>query len=170
MVYKGLELAREAVSADKNCAGAHRAVGMLIGASLEFKNTSEKIKEGYEVRDRFQSAIDLDGSDPWASYLMGEWCMNIAALSWMERKAAAALFGTPPEATYEDALRNYQNAEKIKPGFYNHNQVRIGEIYLIHLGDREAAAKWINSALKIEPKREDERAAFEQAQKLKRKL
>ena len=31
---------------------------------------------------------------------------QIAGVSWLEKKAAAALFGTPPESTYQEALEN----------------------------------------------------------------
>ncbi len=30
--------------------------------------------------------------------------VQVAGVSWLEKKAAAALFATPPEATYADAL------------------------------------------------------------------
>ena len=31
-------------------------------------------------------------------------CVQVAGVSWLEKKAAAALFGTPPESTYQEAL------------------------------------------------------------------
>ncbi len=71
--------------------------------------------------------------------------MNIAALSWIERRAAAALFGEPPAATYEDALNYFMNAETISPGFYIMNQVRIAEVY-INLNKKEEASKYLQSA------------------------
>ena len=32
--------------------------------------------------------------------------LQVAGISWLEKKAAAALFGTPPESTYEEALES----------------------------------------------------------------
>ena len=29
---------------------------------------------------------------------------QVAGISWLEKKAAAALFGSPPESTYQEAL------------------------------------------------------------------
>ena len=37
-------------------------------------------------------------------HLLGHWCYRVAAMSWMERKAASSLFGTPPESTYQETL------------------------------------------------------------------
>lgn len=33
--------------------------------------------------------------------------LQVAQLSWIERKVAATLFGEPPSATVEDALNNF---------------------------------------------------------------
>ena len=32
---------------------------------------------------------------------------KVAGVSWLEKKAAAALFGSPPESTYEEALESF---------------------------------------------------------------
>ena len=34
-------------------------------------------------------------------------CVQVAQLSWIERKVAATLFGEPPSATVNDALNNF---------------------------------------------------------------
>ena len=33
-------------------------------------------------------------------------CLQVAGVSWLEKKAAAALFGSPPESSYEEALES----------------------------------------------------------------
>lgn len=33
--------------------------------------------------------------------------LQVAQLSWIERRVAATLFGEPPSATVEDALKNF---------------------------------------------------------------
>lgn len=33
--------------------------------------------------------------------------LQVAQLSWIERKVAATLFGEPPSSTVEDALKNF---------------------------------------------------------------
>lgn len=43
--------------------------------------------------------------------------LQVAQLSWIERKVAATLFGEPPSATIEDALKNFL---KVHPGFASH--------------------------------------------------
>ena len=40
-------------------------------------------------------------------------------MTWMERKAASALFGEPPSATYEETLAHFEKARKYKTMPYN---------------------------------------------------
>jgi tetratricopeptide (TPR) repeat protein len=48
-------------------------------------------------------------------FTFGRWCMEVAKLSWMERKIASTLFEKVPEATYEDAVKHFETCEKLKP-------------------------------------------------------
>ena len=41
-------------------------------------------------------------------HLIGHWCFQVAAMTWVERKAASALFGEPPSATYEETLAHFE--------------------------------------------------------------
>ena len=43
---------------------------------------------------------------------------NIADIPWYQRKAAALLFATPPESSFQEALDIFLHAEKIEPNFY----------------------------------------------------
>jgi hypothetical protein len=62
---------------------------------------------------------------------LGQWCLAFADLSWFEKKAAAALFGKPPSATYDDALQHFLAAEKISPGFWKKNTFLVAQVYFV---------------------------------------
>lgn len=40
-------------------------------------------------------------------------CLQVATLDWLEKKAAAALYQSPPSATLHDALENFLKVPQI---------------------------------------------------------
>ena len=51
-------------------------------------------------------------------------------MSWLERKAATALFGAPPTGTIDEALECFLKGEEIEPGFYNVNALYVAKVRL----------------------------------------
>jgi hypothetical protein len=88
----------------------------MLSSVGEFSGTSTKIKNSFIVRDHFERAVVLSPKDATSRHLLGLWCFEVAKLSWVEKKAAAAFFAAPPSATYEEALAHFEAAEKIDPG------------------------------------------------------
>ena len=66
--------------------------------------------------------------EPILHYLNGRWCFEVAGLSWLEKKAAAALFATPPEATYEQALNYFMKSEELNPGTWKANMLMVAKV------------------------------------------
>ena len=52
----------------------------------------------------------------------------MASLSWLEKKAAAALFATPPESSYEEALQYFMKSEELNPGTWKANMLMIAKV------------------------------------------
>ncbi len=103
--------------------------------------------------------------------VLSELCMGVASLSWFERKAATLIFGTPPEATYEEALEHALTCCKIlespsesvnlesgetttKPaqGLSIRAAGNVGKCYEAIGGNPEETKKWYAKALKLEPR------------------
>ena len=83
------------------------------------------------------------------------------------RKVAAALFASPPQGTYDEALAHFQLAEGIQPGFYLRNRLMIAKCNR-ELRDRPGARKWAALALELPiGNHDDETAAAEATALLK---
>ena len=65
---------------------------------------------------------------------------------WVQRRAAAAIFASPPTSSYEEALGYFRRAEEADPGFYLNNQFLLGKCYL-RMGDKTNARVWFSKAL-----------------------
>lgn len=102
-------------------------------------------------------------------HLLGRWTFALADLGWASRKIAGALFGKPPDASFEEALVFFERAEAIDPGFWKKNQAMLGAS-LVKLGRKAEAAAWLRKALAIETVTLEDREANEEASKLLKKL
>lgn len=69
-------------------------------------------------------------------------------MSWIEKKVAAALFGTPPTSTVEEALQHFLKAEEMHPGYSKYNYVYLAKCHK-DLGQKNNALKYCDSALSI---------------------
>ncbi|XP_028459256.1 regulator of microtubule dynamics protein 2 isoform X1 [Perca flavescens] len=157
----GKKVGEEAVSLNPTCAESHQWYAIMCGIMAEYDTVQNKIKNGYIFKDHLDKAIELKPQDPMSYYLMGRWCYAVAQLSWIERKVAATLFGEPPSATVEDALKNFLKVEEIQPGYSKPNYVFLAKCYR-DLGQRDKARDMCQAASSMNTvSKEDEEAQKE---------
>ncbi|NWZ19168.1 RMD2 protein, partial [Asarcornis scutulata] len=121
---------------------------IMCGYMSQFESVQNKIRNGYLFKEHLDKAIELKPQDPFLYYLNGRWCYSVAQLSWLEKKVAAALFGTPPTSTVEEALQNFLKAEEMHPGYSKYNYVYLAKCYK-DLGQKNNALKYCDSALSV---------------------
>ncbi|XP_010124465.1 PREDICTED: regulator of microtubule dynamics protein 2, partial [Chlamydotis macqueenii] len=121
---------------------------IMCGYMSQFESVQNKIRNGYLFKEHLDKAIELKPQDPFLYYLNGRWCYSVAQLSWIEKKVAAALFGTPPTSTVEEALQNFLKAEEMCPGYSKCNYVYLAKCYK-DLGQKNNALKYCDSALSV---------------------
>ncbi|NXT41765.1 RMD2 protein, partial [Pelecanoides urinatrix] len=121
---------------------------IMCGYMSQFESVQNKIRNGYLFKEHLDKAIELKPQDPFLYYLNGRWCYSVAQLSWIEEKVAAALFGTPPTSTVEEALQNFLKAKEMRPGYSKYNYVYLAKCYK-DLGQKNNALKYCDSALSI---------------------
>ncbi|NXH87652.1 RMD2 protein, partial [Edolisoma coerulescens] len=121
---------------------------IMCGYMSQFESVQNKIRNGYLFKEHLDKAIELKPQDPFLYYLNGRWCYSVAQLSWIEKKVAAALYGTPPTSTVEEALQNFLKAEEMHPGYSKCNYVYLAKCYK-DLGQKNNALKYCDSALSI---------------------
>ncbi|XP_067465594.1 regulator of microtubule dynamics protein 2 [Thunnus thynnus] len=157
----GKKVGEEAVRLNPTCAESHQWYAIMCGIMAEYDTVQNKIKNGYIFKDHLDKAIELKPQDPMSYYLLGRWCYAVAQLSWIERKVAATLFGEPPSATVEDALKNFLKVEELHPGYSKLNYVFLAKCYK-DLGQRENARKMFEAACSMNTvSKEDEEAQKE---------
>ncbi|RLN96014.1 hypothetical protein BBJ28_00010452 [Nothophytophthora sp. Chile5] len=110
LAFEGLADAEKAYTLNANSAASNKWMAIMTSTAGNFRVLKEKIAGAYVIRDHIQRAIELDPSDATSHNILGQWCLAFADMTWIEKRAAAALFGTPPTATYEEAVQHFQAA------------------------------------------------------------
>jgi len=114
LLLEAEDWAKKSLEVDPGHFQAHAWYAYVNGKLSNLVSTKEKIQRGKLVQSHLEEAIKLKPDEYGLYYTYGRWCIEVAKLSWMERKIASTLFDTPPEATYEDAIKQFKEAEKLK--------------------------------------------------------
>jgi hypothetical protein len=166
---EGLAYADTCMATNANAAASNKWKAIMTSTVGNFRDLKEKIAGSYVIRDHIQRAIELDASDATCHNILGQWCLAFADMTWIEKRAAAALFGTPPTATYDEAVTHFRNAEKISPGFWKKNVFLVAQTY--HKMDQnDAAREWLVKAREVPVKTKEDRDVEKQIDALMKKL
>uniref|UniRef100_A0A7E4W068 Regulator of microtubule dynamics protein 1 n=1 Tax=Panagrellus redivivus TaxID=6233 RepID=A0A7E4W068_PANRE len=147
LFLEALEYAQKALSNEpvSGCFGAHKWYAIIINYVGELEGTSAHIKRSYEMKQHLERALEIDPLDATTWHILGVWHYTFADMPTYQRYAAKAIFGTPPSSTYEEALRHFERAETLQPGFYKANAYSLGEV-LEKLGRKAEALEFYKKA------------------------
>lgn len=106
---------KKALAIDTEKAIHHAYAAYISGKLSYFVGQRERIQRGNEVYHHLEEAIRLGTTDAGVYIAFGRLCMEVAKLTWIERKLASIIFTKPPEATYQDALNKFMEADKLEP-------------------------------------------------------
>ncbi|XP_053192840.1 regulator of microtubule dynamics protein 3 [Scomber japonicus] len=145
---QGREEAELALKKNGLSAECHKWFAMLTGLTSQHDSMHSKLKSSHILKEHLDRAIALRDDDPMCFYLLGRWCYEVTTLDWLEKKAAAALYQTPPNSTLHDALENFLKAEELSPGFSKTVRFYIAKCHQ-ELGNISEATNWTELAVKM---------------------
>ena len=127
----------------------------------------EKIQNAFTVKEHADKAHELMPEDATVLHFLGRFAFTIAGISWMERKLAASFIASPPEATYDEALAFFVQAEERRQ--FPTNRVWIAKTYL-KLSDKAKAKEWFTKVVEMAPECESDKNDIKEAQTALKKL
>ncbi|XP_053159509.1 regulator of microtubule dynamics protein 2 isoform X1 [Hemicordylus capensis] len=145
---EGKLVGQNALNLDSSSFESHQWFAIMCGYMSQFESTQNKIRNGYLFKEHLDKAIELKPQDPYLYYLTGRWCYEVAQLSWIEKKVATVLFGTPPTSTIHEALQNFLKVEELHPGYSKSSYLYLAKCYK-ELGQRTNALKYCETALSM---------------------
>jgi len=149
--HKAEYIGKKAVLTDPNNAEAHYAYSLAIGRVNEFASNKQKISNAKLLKTELDACLKLNPEHFGAWHILGRWHREIAGLNMVERLAINSFFGgVPPNATYEDAIKCFQNAVKYNPTYILH-YFELAKTYYTRddKGDRDLAKAQLNIALAL---------------------
>ncbi|XP_061087344.1 regulator of microtubule dynamics protein 3-like [Conger conger] len=145
---QGRDEAEAALQMDDLSAECHKWFAVLTGLTSHYEGIHGKLKSSHIFKEHIDKAISLKADDPLCFYLLGRWCYQVSSMGWLEKKAATALYESPPTATLLDALENFLKAEELSPGFSRAARLYIAKCHK-DLGNISEARTWAELAFKM---------------------
>jgi len=128
-------------------AGVYKWRAIFIAEASRSKSPKERIALAFEIKTNAERAMQLDPSDGVPCFILGNWCYEVANISWIQRKVAAAIFATPPTATYDDAIAHFLKCEELTPDF-KRNRYGLVQCYEAK-ADKANAKLWAHRAVEV---------------------
>ncbi|XP_033125354.1 regulator of microtubule dynamics protein 1-like isoform X2 [Anneissia japonica] len=169
LTYEALEYSKRALDLDDTDFACHKWYAICISDVGDFEGSKKKILNAYVIQEHFKKAIELNPKDATSYHLLGLWCFTFADLPWYQKKAAALIFTTPPESSFNEALSYFSKAEEVEPNFYSKNLLMLGKTY-IKLNNIKMALLYLTKARDYPAKTEEDLMVREESELLLPKL
>ncbi|EFA76831.1 IPT/TIG domain-containing protein [Heterostelium album PN500] len=163
LLNKAMALINESLAKNEQHWALHKWWSIITSGLGDHLSAKEKIANAYKIKEHALRSLELKPEDPTTLHLLGRWCFSVANIGWVERAAASALFGTPPTATFQEALDYYIRADKADPTLIR-NSLSIADTYAA-LKDNASAKEWYVKVSKMDAKSDFEKNLVAEALK-----
>ncbi|KAF7640201.1 TPR_REGION domain-containing protein [Meloidogyne graminicola] len=126
----------------------------VTGARTDFLGTKEKIEQGNLFKELLDKALAMNSGEVQLLHMRGRFAFSVASLTWLERKAAAAFYSKPPEATFDEAIEDFLAVFELEPDWLD-NLFYLGKTYLLKK-EKETALKYLRRAVDSYQQNENE--------------
>jgi tetratricopeptide (TPR) repeat protein len=134
---RALRVADAARAADSTNAWAHLVTALAAGRLTLHVGPSKRVRHSRAVKRHADRALALDSTLAPAYHLRGRWHRQVADLSFFTRALVRTLYGGLPDASLEQAVRDFEQATRLASTSYNH--LELGKTYLAM--ERDTAAR-----------------------------
>lgn len=165
---KALAYARRAVACDPGNAMAQLAAAVCYGRLAPLMDNRTKIAYSRLVKEHADKSLALDASNDLTYHVLGVWNYELASLNPWMRSIAEIIYGKLPDASYEEALKDFKKALALNPNRLA-NHVELGRTYCA-MGNAAGARQEENCALAMPNCEKDDPYEKERAKEVLRKL
>jgi len=146
---QSLDAAKQAVAAAPENAKAHLALAVAYGRMTDFDDNRTKIEDSRLVKSEAEKTLVLNPREDIAYHVLGRWNYGVATLNPVLKLIAKFIYGGMPDASLEEAAKDYQKAIEIAPQRVIHH-AELARTYTA-MGDSEDARKQWEIVLTLKP-------------------
>jgi tetratricopeptide (TPR) repeat protein len=109
--------ALNAVKINPNGADGFYTLAVATGRIALLQSGRDKVRSVKEIRSHAEHAIRLNPAHARAWHVLGKWHYEVANLGMFEKAALRMMYGGLPAASFADAVKAYERARQLEPGF-----------------------------------------------------
>jgi hypothetical protein len=157
---RSLAEAQRAETLEPQSSKAHLALAVAYGRLTDFEDNRTKVEDSRHVKSEAERALELNPKEDVAYHVLGRWNYAVATLNPMLKMMARFIYGGMPDASLEEAARNYKDAIALAPGRVIHHH-ELARVYVAMGKPELARQEW---AAELSLKAEDNEGLEDQKQ------
>jgi tetratricopeptide (TPR) repeat protein len=113
----GYQYAQTAYRLDPTNSEANVVMAFSLGRMVLIQTNKERVTAAGDIKRYAGCAIRYDPSNFKAYHILGRWHYEVSRLNIFERTFARWFYGSLPEASLADAIKNYEKSIALRPDF-----------------------------------------------------
>jgi len=146
---RSLDEAKQAVALAPDNPKAHLALAVAYGRLTDFEDNRTKVEYSRYVKAEADKTLELDPNEDFSYHVLGRWNYAVATLNPFLKLIARYVYGGMPDASLEEAVRNYKKAIELAPQRVIHHH-ELARAY-VALGQMDNARKEWETELTLNP-------------------
>ena len=155
---RSLDEAKQAVALAPDNPKAHLALAVAYGRITDFEDNRTKVEDSRYVKAEADKTLELNPKEDFAYHVLGRWNYAVATLNPVLKLVARFVYGGMPDASLEEAVRDYKKAIDLAPQRVIHHH-ELARAYAA-MGQMDNARKEWETELTLKP--EDNEGVIDQ--------
>lgn len=158
---RSLDEAQKAAALAPSNSKAHLALAVAYGRLSPLEDTRTRVEYSRLVKAEAERALALDPHEDFAYHVLGRWNYAVATLNPVMKLIARYIYGGMPDASLEEAARDYQKAIELAPQRVIHHH-ELARVYAA-LGRTDDARREWQIELSLKPEDNEGEADLKEA-------
>jgi len=113
----GYQFAKTAYRVDSTNSEVNIVMAFSLGRMVLVQTNKERVTAANDIKRYAENAIRYDPANFKGYHILGRWNYEVSRLNFLERMFAKWFYGSLPEASLSEAIRDYERSMSLRPDF-----------------------------------------------------